>query len=357
MTMSRSRPIPRLPIVRWLAVLGLCLLCVAPGRVLAQSHTDQTEVYRSPEFGYLLWWWPGEWTVEGQSSEPGADWIQLSYEDTIVDLWGINAPGVIAESCLREGLDLIANVPEIARFASLSDPNADPEVVVLNEGLTAQSDLVLAFETDDGRATFAARESCTAIEPGASLLYTSEWIPAETYNAQLGQVSYPVNALLSRLTMPRSHWSFAQGGVNPIVAESPNALPANVTRVLSSHGTEQGLLSLHDTCQDFLAADPVVVIENSGFADLEISPNAFFAVDGFGAEVAPIATRWLTPAPNGASPVVLARGEIAMLQLEFATEDVYDHFYRDPTVGAMALGSTISGCGAGGGAPIVIDME
>jgi hypothetical protein len=231
-------------VYRWLAVLSLCLLCVAPGRALAQSHGDRFEVYRSPEFGYLLWWGPGEWIVQGESTEPGADWIQLSYEDTVVDLWGYAASGVSAETCLREGLDVIANVPEIAHFGALSDPDAAPEVVVSNDGLSAQSELVLAFDTSDGRVTFAARESCTAIAPGESLLYTSEWISAEAYNALEGDFSYPVKALLSRLTMPRSHWSFTPGQTQPIVEERPEYLPVNVTRLLSSHGTELGLLSL-----------------------------------------------------------------------------------------------------------------
>jgi hypothetical protein len=64
----------------------------------------------------------------------------------------------------------------------------------------------------------------------------------------------------------------------------------------------------------------------------------------------------LTPAQNGSTSVVLARGEIAVLQLEYP-EDIYTHYFLHPEVGAVPLGSTVHGCGAGSGAPIVIDME
>jgi hypothetical protein len=54
---------------------------------------------------------------------------------------------------------------------------------------------------------------------------------------------------------------------------------------------------------------------------------------------------------------VLERGEIAVLQLEYETESFYTHYYLDPVVGTVELGSPLWGCGGGGGAPIVIDME
>src|SRR5918995_6939302 len=103
------------------ALLLLVLLGAAP--VLAAAQSAPVEVYRSPEFGYLLWWNPAEWTIQEQETEAGSDWLRLESDTTAVVVWGYVEPGATAESCLADRLGAPQADPDLVRFEPLPRAN------------------------------------------------------------------------------------------------------------------------------------------------------------------------------------------------------------------------------------------
>jgi hypothetical protein len=204
--------------------------------------------------------------------------------------------------------------------------------------------MVLAYDTDEGRITIAASERCIALVPGQSLLLTSEWMLAEAYNANYSRLdSAPLG------TITRIGWHEPAGAM-------PFGFGATA-QILAADGEALGLLTGHGSNCLYGNRIPVVVAENTGGADLEISPFDFIAVAD-GVERRPASTRWLWPSFSSDEAVILATGDIAILELDFGDDPTNARVMylnpRGPALDLVGIGSP--GCG-GGGAPIVIDME
>jgi hypothetical protein len=332
------------------ALVLTLVLSTLPILVSAQDASGPVELRRSEEFGYLFWWDPAEWAVEVEDTEAGSDWIRLGNDTAFVDIWGLAAPGMTAGDCVGEHLRAIESDSAVVRFESLWQPGAAPEVTVSPDGLSAAAAFVLAIDTDDGRVTIAANESCVALEPGETLLSTSEWVQAEAFNAHGGRFGA---APLGTVTLPPSALRFAPGDA---MAVGPTGFGVNV-RILDDAGEELGILTSHSPNCFYLNRLPTVVIENTGVAALEIAPDAFVAIAD-GIEHPPTTARWLWPSIAGDQSVVLEPGDIAILQLEYFGEPTWAPIIFNNAWGpALDVGSTgVTGCG-GGAAPIVIDME
>jgi hypothetical protein len=321
-------------------------LAALPVLASAQTTISDVEVYRSDEFGYLFWWDSATWSIE-EDREAGSDWVRLSNETTVVDISGFVSPDVSAESCLIDRLDAITSQPDLVRFESLWSPGNPPSIRANDDDSSAALEMILAFETAEGRVTIAAQETCDVLVPGESLLHTSEWILAEAYNAQGG---YFGATPLWTITRSRSTTPDAPGAYESFGSTSTANIPG-------SHGAVVGVVTLHVTICDMAPRPPVVVVENTGATDLAIAPDAFVAVIG-DSEESLVSRQWLWPAHASDQAVVVQPNEFAILQLEISERARSGEIvYRNP-IGAQVYVGPASGCrGAGGAGPVLIDME
>jgi hypothetical protein len=344
-------------VVPWLTALLICSIA-APALVSAQGAVD---VYRSPRFGYLFWWDADQWSVQGESSDPGLDWIQLANQTTAVDVWGYEAPGATPESCLAERLDQITGDPTLTR---LEEREHDEAVrAVYWGGGDAVNELLLGFAGEDGEYLVVARERCSAIVPGQLFLVTSEWTLAETFNASVAagySDGYGTDGIMATLTLPGAAWTFDPSSgraAGPLEAFDPPR-----AQIFGLDGAELGVVTLHEFyCLQSSPAFGVLdretaVFENTGFADLLLAPDAFVTADPNGNIVGPAFHRWLQPALASDQSVVLAPGEVAILQLEATGIYPNEVYFIDPSGNGLYLFAPL-GCQGGAAAPIAIDMD
>lgn len=334
------------------SVVLLVALLAAPWLASAQADAGSFEVYQSPEFGYLFAWDTSEWAVDDHSVEPGSDRLQLSSDSSIAVIWGYSEPGVTAEDCLLEAISQIESDPTLVRYQSLSAPETPPEPFITSEGLSAGSGLILAFDTPDGKVTYAAVESCASTIPGEQLLYMAEWMLAEAYNEK-----QTLGRIFDNLIPSRSTWTFTDQVAFP---DGPQGLAAKYrpTLLVDSSGNELGMLSVHRyyDCVNGSSSADWIAAENSGTSPLGISPDAFAAVSREGEVWPDPVVHWLYPALASSESVILEPGERALLVLDHPVIGFNQLFYIDQEGFPLDLGWN-GGCGGGGTAPPGIDMD
>jgi hypothetical protein len=344
---------------RLIVALILTAFTALPWLAVAQS-TPPLEAYHSSEFGYLFWWDPALWTVQEQVAEPGSDWVQLAHGDTVVDVWGYAEPGATAHSCVTTALGEITNDADLVRYEALTSPGTQPGITLVPNGLSAFTQLVLAFDVPEGRETYAVDLECHAIVSGQRVLYTAVWTPAETFNAQNGKFA---KEPLFTLTLPRVAYDFVPGeGVlpndGPWVSGGGRLTPA-----FTSDGGELALFTLHDyTCsitRERGHYSVILAVENTSFGNMVVTPSNFVAGENQFA-TAPSFTSWLLPPIDNSQSAVLHDGEVALLELNFDFGDSAPGqppvYYVDSSGGFVDLGR-LGGCGAGTAAPVLIDLE
>jgi hypothetical protein len=311
----------------------------------AAAQGAPTAVYRSPEFGYLFWWDTSEWTVQGQEAAPGSDWVQLANADTQVAIWAYAAPGIGADACLQDRLDRLQTDPALVRFEALAEPGATAAMNEWSDADRASVAMVLGFATDNGRLTVVAQEECIAVPAGGFMLFTSLWRDAAAYNVDNALDGGP----LRTLTMPRSVWTFVPGEFMP---QGPLLLPPE--QVFSIGGSEAGILTTHTfyDCNTH-AGTIVVVAEGTDIANFVVDPDAFAVTNDQGV-LPPTSVRWIEPPIPSDNSVALGDGQTALLELAYA--DGGQITYRDPLGNPIIIGG-LGGCGGGGGAPVLIDLE
>jgi hypothetical protein len=227
-------------------------------------------------------------------------------------------------------------------------------------GLSAFTQLVLAFEYPEGRETYAVDLECHAIVSGQRVLYTAVSTPAETFNAQNGKFA---KEPLFTLTLPRVAYDFVPGeGVlpndGPWVSGGGRLTPA-----FTSDGGELALFTLHDyTCsitRERGHYSVILAVENTSFGNMVVTPSNFVAGENQFA-TAPSFTSWLLPPIDNSQSAVLHDGEVALLELNFDFGDSAPGqppvYYVDSSGGFVDLGR-LGGCGAGTAAPVLIDLE
>jgi hypothetical protein len=343
--------------VSWLL---LCVLVLPlPILVSAQSAPAPIEVYRSPEFGYVLWWNADDWAVQEQGAEPGYDWIELASEDVNIVVLGYAEPGVTAESCLATRLDELESDPGFVHAEELDPTAGVPPVIVSNEGRNASTSLSIEFDDPSGPEKIAALEQCITFIPGESMLALSTWRPMAAYEADGSMYAEP----LQTLTSPRAAWIPLPDGSGSIGPRLPSyGVTPHLVR--DAAGEELGVLSVHSRVTSCTSGGSVldevtqvVVAEGTGAQDWTIAPNAF-VLNANGTDVAPTRQRWLEPRLEPAQEATVHEGQVALLELTFtgigAGSAALD--YLDPSGSRRELAPI--GCGgAGSSAPIVIDME
>jgi hypothetical protein len=356
--MTPHVPVRRRFVTRLSLVLLLLAAWASPLAGMAQEAP--LEVYRSPEFGYLFWFDPREWTVEDTERGTGSDWVQLGNGQTAVGLWGTSTPGATPASCLADRLAEIESDADLVRFQSLAEPGARPEVTESYNGFSVWSEMILGFAGPDGRETFAVRERCAALDPSGGMLLISEWTTADAYNARASLKPTPLNAfdtagVLATLTLARPAWTFSPDrdwGEGP-----PFGGP---TRLLAPDGSEAALITTHTFACEFTPpissalAGTAIVIENTGAADLSVAPEHFAAVDLAGNDLGPVPLRWIWPDIDAAQTAVIPPGDVAIAQLPDGNGGGFYLF--DPWDNWILLTTDI-GCQGGGAAPVLIDLE
>lgn len=350
----------------------LLALALALFPALALGQAAPLDVYRSPQFGYLLWWDASEWTVEEESSESGLDWIEFSNDDTsaVIDVWGFQDPGLTADACLADRLDEIASYPDATRIQERGDP-------VTRSGI-ARQELLLGVDSGNGEVLIAARETCAVNARGSLVLVTSEWITLDAYNAivDAGESdAYGSDALLSTIAIPR--WAMEQAADGALQGVTPGAaaFARRTSPIFGPDGAETAVITIFSfSCVDplppFSALErEVAVIENTGSANLVVAPDQFVTAeqDGdnwqtAGSIVGPGFSRWVSPSVPADQPVTLQPGEMAIAQLQAASQDSTVDPLRAPVYfideqGASTYLFSQLGCQGGAASPIRIDVS
>jgi hypothetical protein len=320
---------------RLIAGLTVVLLAIAAVIVPATTTAQTNGVYdlfSSEQTGYFFFWDPGEWSLEQEGSEPGQDRVRFveraSNGEVLLDLWAFEAPGVTPVECMRGAIDMLAADPATLELTELT---AEGGPLIVDGG---SLEFVLTVAQGDERDTFAFHVECTEIVPGQSLRLKSLSVPASIYNER----GVPLFILDPDL---RVFETLTQHG-------SPLAIPDET-------GAATGALDGTNTCKD--ARTVFMLARNvNGQTPFIIDLSAFQATDIDGVPLPATVTMTFPETPPGSSLAVPPQ-ETAILQIVVAS-DYFNLSYASPSGEAIALGPFFEGgCGAGGGAPVLIDIE
>jgi hypothetical protein len=317
-------------------VAGMASAAAFPPVATNRANAQETiAVYQSEQFDWFFFYDSSLWIIEEQSSEPGSEMLQLSNGDIIVDYWAFEAPDMTARKCVEAVLSALAADPEIAEIEALSPEGGAPVIMPPDhsgyETTVAWTELVLTIETAADHYKVATSGECRSIASEASLLLRSMIVPAAIFN----------------------EWGGFQGGEHPEIVSSDH----QPTVISDGPGSSQGTLAPYFHCNEIFK----VVAQNiDPKKDFVVDPSSFVAVykmgDLAGQTVHPELREWIFPAQSPASPLVLKPGEIALFELELSPI-WYTLYFETETGSLVDLGTNNGGCGAGGAAPVLIDIE
>jgi hypothetical protein len=307
---------------------------------IARAQTAQGyELFYSAQTGYFTFWNPLVYTIEDQSSGSDGDWIRLYDEQDGItaEFFAFLAPALKTKDCVSTILDQLAAAPSTVDIEDLSEEGGPPQVsqIDLYSYDASSSVVVLTTRGDDGPAKFAVQVGCRQIVPGASMLARTLQIPASVYNMNgLDLVWQELDVgLFDQLTRE----------------DRPQPIP-------DASGQVTGTIAAVQNCLAF----PLFGLARGTSAsdDLVVDPSAFNAV-GFGGQALPFTVIWSLPAAEPTAPVVLGKGEFALFQIveDDPDDDITDLYYNAPGATPIQLSHFEDGCGAGGGAPVLIDVD
>lgn len=331
----------RLAVFTSLIALAPPLAALAP-RVHAQA-TDFNEValYRGEQFDWLLFYDAAQWEQE-TSSEPGFELVRFSDGEVDVDYVAFAAPGLTPAGCVERALAGLAADPAVLAVEALGEDfrAADGQPLVIDGDVAAFTQLVVTVAGEDGPTTFAARRQCVALDGNDALLSSSVQVPAAVWNAGRGfdDPDFDDPEILLRLP---AH-ELAEPDV-PIPGAGPNRPPI-------------GTLIALQRCR---FAEFFLLARNDGEAgdDFVVSPAAVFAVNADSGKPEPV-TFVGHLYPSGPADVAMALPPGGVGLLAFAVAQHADVYYRSASGEPLRIGEAWGPCGgAGGAAPVVIDME
>jgi hypothetical protein len=305
------------------------------GRPVAMpaAAQDAIELYRAEQFDYYFFYEASGWQIDDQSSEDGSEFARFSNGEIYVDYWALDAPDTSPEACLDEILTFLNDDPAILEIEALSEEGGPPQIT--NNGTEAVTELVVTVEGEDGRFKLATRESCQALEPGQSVLYTSVNVPAAVWNeTQWFDDPWLVGYLPS---------DEITGGNAPV------PVPA-------SSGDIRGTLDARLRCGE----SPFFVIARSygGGGNFVIDPASFAMVSDTGESIQATLEEWVYPDIPMDSSLVLGLDEIGLFRLS-VPGGPNDLYYFPPDSSPVYLGTRDPVCTAAAAfnAPILIDLD
>ena len=306
----------------------------------ARAQTAQVyELFYSESTGYFSFWNPNIWTVQDQSTAKNSDWIRLydDHYDVFGEIYAFLAPGVSTTDCLSTMLDQLAAAPSTMAIEALSEEDGPPHIGDSSSDLiqARSSDVVLTTSDGDAPAKLAARLECREIVPGQSMLAKLVQVPAQVYNENdlwpfWLELDLDLFEELTRddLTLPMPDPS---GQVVGTIAAVHTCFASNL------FGLARGLSS----GEEFI-----------------VDPAAFIAIGDDGNSL-PITLVWSLPEVASDAPLSLDTGEFALFQIVNDGPDRYigDLSYAPLGASPILLSHFEGGCGAGGGAPVLIDVD
>lgn len=323
--------------IRRLAAIVAILTVLVPAAVVSPAITNAAdnpfELFYSEQTGYFFFWDAATWSIEeeGESSDPGGDWIRLSDGETLFDLWAFSAPGMTTEECIRIAVDDFGSDPTDLEMEALTAEGGPPQIY---EDVT---NLVLTVDGPEGQEKFAVRMTCNETVPGESLHLKSIIVPAAVYNAT-GKEPWEYEL---------DFFSFGR----PYHPETESVSISDDT------GEVAATLTTHLPCNT--ATFSVLARGVGGGGDFVIDPSSFIAVDDEGTSLPIALAAWSLPGGRPVTSLGLRPGEMAVLLgvVEADAGQSFELYHYAPPGEASFLAQPIWGCGAGSGAPVLIDME
>lgn len=300
---------------------------------------DAYELFYSQQTGYFTFWNPLVYTIEDQSSGSDGDWIRLyDAQDGITsEFFAFLAPDLKTTDCVSTILDQLAAAPLTIDVEALSESGGPPRVsqIDLYPYDASSSVVVLTTRGDDGPEKFAFQVGCRQIVPGQSTLARTLQVPASVYN---------MNGI-------DLFWQELDVGLFDQLTREDRTQP-----IPDASGQVSGTIAALQSCLAF----PLFGLARGTSArdDLVVDPTAFNAV-GFGGQSLPFTIVWSLPAADPTTPVELGKGEFALFQIveDDPDDNIADLYYSPPGAAPIQLSHFEDGCGAGGGAPVLIDVD
>jgi hypothetical protein len=306
-------------------------LLVAPAT--SNAADDLLELFYSDRTGYFFFWDADTWSLvdAGTSSDPEGDWILLSDGEVDVDIWAIHAPGATTSECLGVAMDGFYADPSVLEIEDLSAEGGPPQIY---EDVT---NLVLTVDGLEGTEKFAVRLTCDEVVPGESLYLRSIFVPAALYNATGKE---PWEYELDFFSFGRPY--------HPETESVP---------IPDDAGDVAATLTTHLPCDT--ATFSVLAQGAGGGSGVVIDPSSFIAIDDTGVSLPIAMTAWLLPGARPETSLSLRPGESGLMLgvVEAEPGQVFELYYNAPSGDVSFLARPVWGCGAGGGAPVLIDIE
>ena len=316
------------------AVLTLFIpAAVGPGSPVRAQTNRGYELFYSEQTNFFFFWKPDIWSVMDRSSDDGADTIRLSNGHGAVSYSAFAAQDLSTTDCVRLNIGALEDDPSVIAVEALSDTGGSPEIH------SGASELVLTVE---GPEKYAVRVQCQDIDHGRSLLSTTVIVPAREYNELAAPLEIYDPIFISS-------FDFAQ-----LEADGQALDMTNVS------GEVGGTLTVASIC---LQHQFFVLASASRDGDgLQFDTSSFETFDEQGLSFSTAVT-WYRPSASGTT-VSMRPGETGLLHIEAVTDSFSeaDLAFVTPDGQAIDLGidsdDIVVGCGgAGGGAPVLIDID
>jgi hypothetical protein len=313
-----------------LATILATLSAIPVAGTSAASHP--LELFVSQQTGYFFFWDPAEWSLAGESSDDGVDALSLQDGDIRYDLLVFPAAGMTTIDCIRNAVDSLTADPSTTSLEALT-PEGGPPVVdwkIL--------EVVLTVAEPAGPQKYALRLDCDEAVPGQSLYLKATTVPAAVYNARSMEL----------WEYDPDFFAF-QGLTDPSELNRP-------VSILGDNGEIVGTLWAFISC----ATTDLFVLAEGSTNEFALNPSAF-AVQVENSTASPeTLDAWSLPSANREATLLLGSGDYGVLhgQADATTADAYSLFYAPVAGDPVLLASSIPNCGgAGGGAPVLIDID
>ena len=300
------------------------------------AQTDQPyELFYSEQTDYFFFWDPQSWSLEGESSDAGVDGILLSDGEVRFDLRAFVAPGVTPTACLSSAVDELDADPSVLEIEALTAEGGPPQ---FDGGIT---ELVVSVAGTEGTSKFAVRLECVETVPGESLHLKSTIVPARAFNERGLELWEFDPDFYAHDGFYRFQSLDAEGGSIPVPDETGDII-----------GTIDAIIPC-DATDVFVLAQGL-----SAERSFLVDPTSFVAIAEAGDAVPASLAVWSLPEARRETSLRLGLGETALIHgVVDADPGHFDLYYSPPVGQAIFLGHSLQGCGAGGGAPVLIDIE
>ena len=326
------RPAPFRAVASLMLIIAFAPLSVAS----AQSGVADELAY-SDETGYFFFWDPALLSLVKESTEPGTDHWRFSDGEATVDVWAYAASGVTGEACVRDILARLTAYPATASLEALPAYGGGPPEI---DG-RIRIDFVLTIDQPGGRDTYAAQALCQEVVPGESLAFVFVHMPARVYNERVLDLVEVFGA--DFLLYANLHGATVQ-------ASEIESVP-----IPDQDGTTAGTMRGFQSC----SSQVFDVLVRATDRSIVVDPASLVAIDPDGVTLPLSAVAWSLPEAQRETALDLEPGQSGLLHavVDVGFDRSFDLYYTAPNGETIYVASSATGCGAGGAAPVPIDID